>query len=220
MNAALMRKAAPDSCRQQGFTLLEMMVVVVILSVLMGLGIPAMSSWVMANKANAANAFYMEGFRAARLQALAHNTPSRIVLSANQTTGQMDWQVDICFPTVKDECTAVSGNWSTPTAAAASDPDKVAPFLSLHRSADVLPSTSVIAPTMFPAGAYAIYYTALGWVDTSVPNRLVRLQLDPLPAYAARLPTSAISITLAGMPSRCEVGVSAADSRACPGVAQ
>lgn len=206
--------------RQQGFTLLEMVVGVVILSILLGLGIPAMSSWLLANKANAANAFYMEGFQAARLQAIAHNTSSRIVLSPNQTTGQMDWQVDICFPTAAVSCAGDSANWSTTGTPAVGDPDKVAPFISLHRSADVLPSASVIAPTLFPAGAFTIYYTAMGWVDTSKASRVMRLQLDPLPAYAAQLRTSAISITLAGMPSRCEVGVAAADSRACPKVDQ
>lgn len=198
-----------------GFTLIEMMVVVAIMAALLGIGIPSMSGWLMANKAASATEFYMEGFRAARQQAVTHNSASRIVLSPNQTTGQMDWQVDICFATASAPCTTVSSNWSTPSSGAAADPDK-SPFKSLHRSADVLPTSTVIAPTLKPSGAYAIYYTALGWVDTSVPNRLVRLQLDPLPAYAAQVPTSAISITLSGMPARCNIDLAASDSRSCP----
>ena len=170
----------------------------------------------MANKAAAASEFYMEGFRAARQQAIGHNTASRIVLSSNQTTGQMDWQVDICFPVAGTPCTAVSGNWSTATAAAANDPDPGTKYVSLRRSADALPSTTVIAPTLLPAGAYTVYYTSLGWVDTTYANRLTRLQLDPLPAYAAQLPTTAIAITLAGMPTRCNVGAAITDSRGCP----
>ncbi|MFL6708226.1 MAG: Tfp pilus assembly protein FimT/FimU [Massilia sp.] len=199
-----------------GYTLIEAMVGLAVLSILLGLGIPAMSAWMLSNKAASANEFYMEGFRLARQQAIAHNSPSRIVLTANQTTGQMDWQVDICFPSQAAPCTGVSSNWSTPTAAAANDRDTVAPFKSVQRSADVLPSTSVIAPTLFPANSSAVYYTALGWVDTSYANNIARLQLDPLPAFASQLPTSAISITLAGMPTRCSVGVASSDSRACP----
>ncbi len=198
--------------------MVEMMVVVAILGVLMGLGIPSMSGWLLANKAASANEFYMEGFRAARQQAIGHNTASRIVLTRNQTTGQMDWQVDICFPVAGAPCTAVSGNWSTPTAAAPNDPDPASKYTSLRRSADVLPSTSVIAPSLLPAGAYSVYYTSLGWIDTGFGNRVTRLQLDPLPAYASQLPTSAIAITLAGMPIRCNSDLSATsgDSRSCP----
>ena len=201
---------------QRGFTLIEVMVVIVMLGVLLALGIPSLSAWIMANKAASANEFYMEGFRAARQQAIGHNTPSRIVLTSNDTTGQMDWQVDICFPVAGAPCTATSANWSTTTTAAPNDPDTGAKFTSLTRSADILPSTNVIAPTLLPTNAYAIYYTALGWVDTSFANRLTRLQLDPLPAYVSQLPTTAIAITLAGMPIRCNAGVAVTDSRGCP----
>lgn len=206
----------PAKRRDAGFTLVEAMIGLTILSILLAIGVPAMSNWMLSNKAAGANEFYMEGFRTARQQAIAHNTSSRIVLSANQTTGQMDWQVDICFATQAAPCTAVSGNWSTPTAPAAGDPDLSAPFKSVQRSAAALPPTTVIAPTLNPANASAVYYTALGWVDTNFPNNLTLLQLDPLPAYAAQLPTSAISITLAGMPTRCNVLAAANDSRVCP----
>ncbi|MDB5960265.1 MAG: prepilin-type N-terminal cleavage/methylation domain protein [Massilia sp.] len=201
--------------RAAGFTFVEMMVVVGLTAVLLGFGIPSMSNWLLANKAAAASEFYLEGFRAARQQAIGHNTTSRIVLSNNQTTGQMDWQVDICFPADGAPCTTASGNWSTPTTAAPNDPDPGLKYTSLRRTADVLPSSTVIAPSLLPVNAYAVYYTALGWVDTSVPNRVTSMQFDPLPAYAAQLPTTAIAITLAGMPIRCTVGLAATDSRGC-----
>ena len=203
--------------RGRGYTMIELVVVLAITGSLLALGIPAMSGWVTANKAASASEFYLEGFRMARQQALSHNTSSRIVLSANQTTGQLDWQVDLCFADLPDTpCTAVSSNWSTVTASAANDPELAAGFKSIRRSADNLPSTSVITPTLLPAGAYFVYYTALGWVDTSYAGRLTRLQLDPMPAYAAQLPTTAIVVSLGGMPTRCDVGVAVTDSRGCP----
>lgn len=197
--------------------MIELMVVLGITSTLLLVGVPSMSNWVMANKAAAAGEFYMEGFRMARQQAVAHNTTSRIVLSTNQTTGQMDWQVDLCFAALPDApCTGVSNNWSTVAASAALDPEGAAGYKSIRRSADNLPSHAVIAPTLLPANAYFVYYNPLGWVDTSYSGRLTRLQLDPLPAYAARLPTTAIVVTLSGMATRCDAGVAVTDSRGCP----
>lgn len=203
--------------RGGGFTMIELVLVLGITSTLLMLGIPAMSGWVMVNKAASAGEFYMEGFRMARQLALAHNSASRIVLSANQTSDQLDWQVDLCFADLPaTPCTAVSGNWSTVDAGAPKDPEGAAGFKSIRRSADNLPSRTVITPTLLPVGAYFVYYNALGWVDTSYSARLTRLQLDPLPAYAARLPTTAIVVTLGGMPTRCDVGVAVTDSRGCP----
>lgn len=200
----------------RGYTMIELVVVLGITASLLTLGIPAMSNWVMANKAASASEFYLEGFRMARQQAVAHNTASRIVLSANQTTGQMDWQVDLCFALPATPCTAVSSNWSTVTAIAANDPEGPTGFTSILRSADNLPSQTIIAPTLLPSGAYSVYYNALGWVDTSYAGNLTRLQLDPLPAYAAQLPTTAIVVPLGGMPIRCDAGVAVTDSRGCP----
>lgn len=203
--------------RSPGFTMIELVVVLGITASLLMLGIPSMSNWLMANKAASATEFYLEGFRIARQAAVSHNAASRIVLAANQTTGQMDWQVDICFADPPaSPCTGVSSNWSTVSAAAANDPEGATGFKSVKRSADNLPSTSVIAPTMLPAGSYFVYYNALGWVDTSYAGRMTRLQLDPLPAYAAQLPTTAIVITLGGMPTRCDAGAAVTDSRGCP----
>lgn len=201
----------------RGYTMIELVVVLGITASLLALGIPAMSGWVMANKAASTGEFYLEGFRMARQQAVAHNTASRIVLAANNTNGQMDWQVDLCFadlPTTP--CTAVSSNWSTVTASAAKDPEGITGFKSVRRSSENLPSRAIIAPTLLPSGAYFVYYNALGWVDTNYAGRLTRLQLDPLPAYAAQLPTMAIVITLGGMATRCDVGVAVTDSRGCP----
>lgn len=202
--------------RSAGFTLIETMVVLVIAGLLMAVGIPAMSTWLMSNKAQAANQFYMDGFRLARQQAINHNTASRLLLTANAANGQLDWQVDICFPTSSAPCVEGSTNWSTPAAAAAADPEGASGFKSVLRSAANLPPSSVVAPTLLPSGAYYVFYTALGWVDTSFPSRVTRLELAPAPAYVGRVRTSAIAVTLGGMPTRCDPSLAVTDSRGCP----
>ena len=102
-----------------GFTLIEALVALAILSTLVAIGIPQMNEWVQANRAAAATQFYAEGFTLARAHAVTHNSASRLVLTENPANGQMDWQVDICFPTVSVPCNAESGAWSTTSTAAA-----------------------------------------------------------------------------------------------------
>jgi type IV fimbrial biogenesis protein FimT len=175
-----------------------------------------MSGWMITSKARAANEFYQDGFATARRQAVAHNSSSRIVLSANPNSGQFDWQVDICFPVPGTPCNVNSGVWSSTAAPAPNDPQGAAGYKSVFRSADALPDSEVLIPSMTPQGATQIYYTALGWVDTTVPARLSQLRLDPAPKFAGKIPVVALSITLAGMPSKCDPTLGPADSRACP----
>jgi type IV fimbrial biogenesis protein FimT len=202
--------------RAAGFTLIEMMIAIVIMGVLAAIAIPNMSAWLLATRARSASEFYMEGFTLARRQAVSHNSESRITLTVNPGTGQMDWQVDICFPRPGTPCDDTSGSWSTTDAAAGNDPQGVAGYRSVFRAASALPGTDVLAPSILPEGATAIYYTPLGWVDPSVDNRLTQLRLDPSAAYQRDVPVSALAVSLAGMPTKCDPTKAAGDSRACP----
>lgn len=201
---------------QPGFTLIELLLTISIFSAMLAIGIPNMSRWLLSNKARGASEFYAEGFGLARRQAVSHNTSSRISLTPNVNTGQMDWQVDLCFVTVNTPCNANSGSWSSTSTPAANDPQGTAGFRSVFRSADGLPPSEVLQPSSLPAGASQVYYTALGWVDTNFDQRLTQLRLDPAPAYALEVPVVALNITLAGMASKCDPTLPASDNRACP----
>jgi len=208
--------AISSSRPARGFTLIEMMVVVAILGIVLAVGIPKMTNWVATNKAASASEFYLEGFRLARQEALGHNAASRIVLTTNASTGQYDWQVDICFPTAAVPCSDTSGTWSDTATAASGDPEGTDGFKSVARPAVSLPPTSVVAPTLLPANSFSIYYTSLGWVDTGFAGRMSRIQLDPGPGYTNDLPSMAVVVTLAGMASKCYPNVDSSDARACP----
>ncbi|QBE65692.1 pilus assembly FimT family protein [Pseudoduganella lutea] len=199
----------------RGYTLIELMVGVAILGSLVAVGIPNMTNWVVANKAKAASEFYLEGLSMARRQAVTHNARSRFVLTPG-SNGQFDWQVDLCFPAPGNPCTDNAGNWSTTTAASSGDPEGAAGFRSVLRAAASLPSSNLLIPTVAPDGANAVYYTELGWVDTTIPDRLAQLRLDPSAALAEDVRAAAVAVTLAGMASKCDPAVSAPDSRACP----
>lgn len=202
--------------RQAGFTLIELLVTITIFGILLAVGIPNASHWLLANRARGAAEFYAEGFAMARREAVSHNTVSRIVLSANPNTGQMDWQVDLCFSGSDTQCLTDQDGWSTTSAAASNDPKGSSGFRSVFRSADSLPTSEVLTPSTLPTGASQVLYTALGWVNTNYDQRLTQLRLDPAAKFAADVPPVALSITLAGMATKCDPTKTSSDSRACP----
>jgi len=200
--------------RAAGFTTTEALVALAVLALLLAIGMPRMSNWIAANRAAAAAGFYAEAFTFARAQAVIHNSASRLVLSANRSNGQMDWRVDICFPTLAVPCNDSSGAWSTTAAPAGGDPEGTAGFKSVFRGADGLPGRAVLTQTMAPEGASAVYFTPLGWVDASYDPSLNRIDLAP--AQAGAFPASAVVLTLAGIASKCDPNAAPRDSRGCP----
>jgi type IV fimbrial biogenesis protein FimT len=199
-----------------GFTLMEAMIALVIMGILLAVGLPNMSGWLRNSRAASAAEFYADGIKTARGEALRHNSASRFVLTENARTGQMDWQVDICFPTAAAPCNEDSGSWSTRTASAAGDPEGATGFKSIFRAAADLPNASVLAQSLSPSGATDIYFTSLGWLDSTFPQQLRSIDLAPAAGHAGEFPTSSLRVTLAGMASKCDPTVAAGDSRMCP----
>lgn len=211
-----MGPAAPPRRRAHaGFTLMEAMVALVIMGITLAVGVPSMSGWLQESRARGAVEFYADGFKLARAEALKHNAASRILLTDNASNGQMDWQVDLCFPTASVPCSSESGTWSSTTTIAAGDPEGTSGFKSVFRPA-VLPGTGLLALTLSPSGATDVYFTSLGWVDTVFSPRLQRIGLAPAAGHAGAFPRSAVVITLAGLATKCDPDVAASDSRACP----
>lgn len=208
----------PVSLRRaaRGFTLIEAMVALTVLSITLAIGVPAMSGWIQASKARNAGGFYAEGLALARQQAMAHNATTRFLLTRNAANGQYDWQVDLCFPTLADACAADSAGWSTTSAPAAADANQAQGFLSVNRSAAGLPKTEVMSTTLAPLGNAAIYFTSTGWVDTSVDERMTTMQFAPAAGFESLIRPAAIVVGLAGTATHCNPAVLAPDSRACP----
>ena len=205
------------STSARGFTLIELLVTITIFGIMLAIGIPNASHWLLTNRARSASEFYAEGFSMARRQAVAHNAVSRISLTPNPNSGQMDWQVDICFISPPAaQCLPTQGGWSTTTAPATNDPQGASGYTSTFRSADALPPSEVLQPSTQPSGASQVYFTALGWVNTTFAQRLTQLRLDPAAQYANDVPTVALVVTLGGIVSKCDPTLSAGDNRACP----
>lgn len=205
--------------RTRGFTLIEMMVAITILSILLAVGIPSMRAWMTSTRAVSAAEFYAEGMRTARAEALRRNAVSRLTLTTNASNGQQDWQVDICVEAAGVLCNQTSGTWSTPSTALTNT--GMTDFKSVFRSAKNLPSTSQMTVSIAPSGATDVYFTPVGWVDGRVLTNLNRITIAPVSTDANAFPTTAIFLTGGGSlikcnPSTDSVTIAAKDSRKCP----
>lgn len=199
-----------------GVTLIEAVVAFAVMAVLMAVGITSLSTWNESRKAAAAANFYKAGFQLARAQAVAHHSASRLVLIDNATSGQMDWRVDICFPTASTPCNDNSDGWSTAAAAASADPDRVKGFRSVARSASGLPATTSMMLTLADNGADAVYFTPLGWVDSSVSPRITRIDVAPALGRTGAFRSLSVVVTPAGTASICDPALAVRDTRGCP----
>lgn len=205
-----------SAIRPHGFTLVELVIGLAIASILLGVGIPAMSGWLENMRTASAGDFYADGLRLAHQQAVSHNGVARFVLTENATNGQLDWQVDLCYPSATTPCNATSGSWSSVSAPASDDPNGSAGFKSVFRSAAALPPSAVMQYQLSPDGATSVYFAPSGWVDTTVTPALTRITLAPPAARPGSFPTQAVALTLAGMAAKCDPTVSVPDTRACP----
>lgn len=199
-----------------GFTLIETMVVVVIVSVLLVVGVPKMQRWTVGGKAISAVAFYKEGLDMARREATGHNSVSRFVLSANAVSGQFDWQVDICFPTATTPCNSSKGEWSTVTDPAAGDPEKTNGFKSVRRNADALIRASDMTMTLSPNGNDEVYFVPSGWVDTTHAERMATITFEAKNLSDDVIRPEVLLVGLSGLTTRCDKKGVFPDPRACP----
>lgn len=198
-----------------GFTLIELMVAITIISILLAVGIPSMQNWMSATRATSAAEFYAEGMRVARTEALKRNVASRLTLIENPSNGQLDWQVDICKPTPTALCRDATGPWSTQTTALTGD--NVSDFKSVFRSAKNLPASNVMTISRLPAGADDVYFNTLGWVDGNVTGNLTSVTIAPSATNEGAFLTTQVVLTGAGSVIKCNPDtVGAKDSRKCP----
>jgi type IV fimbrial biogenesis protein FimT len=200
----------------RGFTAIEALVVVAIMGIMLAVGMPAMSNWLLGRKALSAAVFYQDGLALARNTAIARNAHTRFVLTPNATNGQMDWQVDQCYGL----CDDTHGNWSTLTDVAFDDPTKLtfsgAQAKSVQRSATAMPANTVLTQTIAPAGATALYFTALGWVDTGVTPTLASIDLKPVASRATAFPERMVRVPLGGIAAICDPNAVAHATNGCP----
>ena len=88
--------------RQQGVTLIELMVGIAILATLLAMGIPAFTGWIQDTQVRTAAESILNGLQTARAEAVRRNTVVRFTLT--NAEGQVSWTVGC--PTVTATCPA------------------------------------------------------------------------------------------------------------------
>lgn len=113
----------------RGFTLIEVLVGITLVSVLMALGVPAMSTFIQNNKIKSAATDYYSGLQAARAEAIRSNLPVEFVLTnatgaaAAPAVAGRNWVVraippGLAPPVLIDQKTGLEGEGSTSQAIA------------------------------------------------------------------------------------------------------
>ncbi|MBI3901542.1 MAG: GspH/FimT family pseudopilin [Nitrosomonadales bacterium] len=154
---------------QQGFSAIELMVGIVIVSILLALAAPSFSSWVSNNRIRAAGESMLNGLQLARSEAVRRNTQIQFVLGTD--TG---WNVGCT--TVTADCPATiqnrsSAEGSTASVIMASD-QTTAVFNGLGREVNANPLSSICLGST--AGL-----TSACLAPTSTSERRLRVEVTP-----------------------------------------
>ena len=61
-----------------------------------------------------------------------------------------------------------------------------------------------------------MYFTPVGWVDTTMAPRIARIDMRPAAGHAGAFRSASVVLTLAGIAAKCQPGAAADDPHRCP----
>jgi type IV fimbrial biogenesis protein FimT len=186
--------------QQLGFSLVELMIVVVIISLLFGLAIPSYKEWIQNTKIRTAAESIQNGIQKARSEALMRNTFVEFNLGANSA-----WTVK-CADITK--CTDLKDSGGTVTG-----------VVEQRQSGDGSSIDIVIAPT--PPTATNITFNQLGLKTATATNalasQLTQVGVDMSTTVISNAASRELSVTIGagGNVRVCDPNASASDPRHC-----
>ncbi len=212
---------------QNGFTLIELMISLVVLGVLISLGAPGFVEWLQNQQIRAAAEATLNGLQVARGEAVRRNTPVRFQLVSDLTSScvlvsnaittpvSVSWVVSLDDPT--DKCDAPTDSGQSPSPAGR--------ILHRHTNAEGSPNavaTSVFVPSP-PAmptlvAASTVTFAALGNVVANADGTksIVKIDLSNSKIMAAAMRPLRIVITSGGSTRMCDPALAPPEPRGCP----
>jgi type IV fimbrial biogenesis protein FimT len=138
------------SRRQQGVTLVELMITVVIGALLLALGVPAFSEWIVNTQNRTAAESLLNGLQLARTEAVRRNTEVRLTLT--DSGGRVAWTVGCVNAT--DDCPATiqarpAEEGSSQSRVAVSEEDIPLPTPAGHFDAPLTAATELVGGVSF-----------------------------------------------------------------------
>jgi type IV fimbrial biogenesis protein FimT len=197
--------------RSSGFTIIELLIGITILAIVLGLGAPAMGTYLQNSKLAAATASFYAGVQAARTEAIRRNIQTQFVLTdLPLTTANLANAAGLEFTTGR--------SWVVRSALPLGgfDPRLVDQKSSNEGEASVV-APSLVVNSIGPAGYIgAIPFNGFGG---TVTNQAYRIDISN-PAAGACAPGGPvrcrqIRISPGGQISVCDPAAAVGDSRAC-----
>jgi type IV fimbrial biogenesis protein FimT len=195
--------------RHTGFTIIELLVGITILAIVLGLGAPAMGSYLQNSKLGSAAANFHAGLQLARTEAIRRNIQTQFVMTDSALTG-----VD---PANTIGTLASGRSWMV----RASQPAPLG-FIQVDKKASSEGEGSVVAPSLVvqgtgPAGfAGIVAFNGFGNTADNLPYRIdVSNPAAGLCAPAGPVRCRSITVTPGGQINSCDPAAPAGDSRAC-----
>ena len=198
--------------RPAGFTMIELLIGMTILAIVLGLGAPAMGTYLQNSKLAAATASFYAGVQAARTEAIRRNIQSQFVLTDLPLHGRTSKMTPVGHPERSQLGRSVA---LPPPAAPDFDARSTRSRRTRARPASSRRASSSIAP--FPPVAPARFRsTASAARPTTRPIRSIFRTRRPARARrGGRCVAARSRVSPGGQISACDPAAPAGDSRAC-----
>jgi type IV fimbrial biogenesis protein FimT len=205
-SATLIDRGLPGRGGHLGFTLIELMVGIAIVSLLMMFVIPGMGSWMQSTRIRNAAESIENGLQLARAEAVSRNTSVQLVFSSLVASGTaVDWSVS-----------CVTGTSTCPGVGS------VSPTLTYIQKASSKEGASTAQIATLPTGQSTIVFNGLGRVS-SMPAGTTTISLVITNSYGGTCAQSGgpmrclnIAVTSSGQIRMCDPALTTGSSpRAC-----